>query len=166
MRFMMALVVAAATMSASAGYAECGSDLIVDVRSVPLAAHERIVGIDMTIAHGSILGVQRIPGDWGIAVTPESGGEASLSGSLAHGAGAVDSAEELPMIIVRDQSCDGSEPIFEVKAAIHVTQDFASSRRIELQQKDLRVRRADGSAFEPGSASNASVGGSPSPAPR
>lgn len=144
---MLAVLLAAVTRSAAASDSECGSDLMVDIRTVPLAEHERIVGIELTVVSGQIVGVERIPDDWGVSVSPEVGSEASLSGNVGHGAGALDSADELPVVIIRTGACDRSDRHFAVKAAVHVTRDFESSRRIKLRQSDLRIRRASGSAL-------------------
>ncbi len=127
---------------------ECGRNLVVRIPKVPLNSGERVVGIELTVVSGSVVGVERIPRDWSISVDSEVSGVASLRGSPQHGAGALDSTDGLPSVTVRGHTCSGMEPSFALSAVVHVTQDFASTRTIELDQRALRTQRAPNSTLQ------------------
>jgi hypothetical protein len=118
---------------------ECGRNLVVTFRRVPLNPGERVVGIKLTVVGGSVVGVGSIPRDWSISVEPEVSGAASVSGSPQHGAGALESTEALPAVTVRGHNCTPAPPSFALSAVVHVTHDFASSRTIDIDQRMLRI---------------------------
>lgn len=145
-----AAVVAAllGTASARQDALECGSSLVVRISNLPLTSGERLVGVEFKVVGGSVVGVGGIPRDWSVSVEAEVSGVASVSGSPGHGAGALGSADQLPQVTVRRQSCSGQTPAFELSAVVHVTTDFESTRRIELNQSGLRIQRAPNSTLQ------------------
>jgi hypothetical protein len=116
---------------------ECGRNLIVHFPKVSLSAGERVVGMELTVVSGAVVGVSNIPLDWGIHVEPEVGGVTSVGGGPQHGVGALDSTTQLPAVVVRGRVCS----TFALSAVVHVTRDFASTRRIDLEQRMLRIER-------------------------
>jgi hypothetical protein len=79
---------------------ECGRNLIVHFPKVSLSVGERVVGMELTVVSGAVVGVSNIPLDWGIHVEPEVGGVASVGGGPQHGVGAPDSTDALPAVVV------------------------------------------------------------------
>ncbi len=145
-----AIAVLAVAHGACAGerVLECGQNLIVRVPRVSLNSGERVVGLELTIRGGAVVRVDRIPRDWGVSVELEVGGVASVRGSPAHGAGALNSTDELPSVIACGHRCSGSGPPFTVSAIVHVTRDFESTRTIDLDQGLLQVQRAPNSTLQ------------------
>jgi len=121
---------------------ECGRNLIVHFPKVSLSAGERVVGMELTVVSATVVGVSNIPLDWGILVEPEVGGVASVGGGPQHGVGALDSTDALPAVVVRGRVCS----TVALSAVVHVTRDFASTRRIDLEQRMLRIERTPNAA--------------------
>jgi hypothetical protein len=119
----------------SAG-AFAASALILPFPSIVLQNNERIVGFEVLIK-GHVLGVDGVPQDWAVHISPEGGSRTVVSGIAGHGAAALLSAAELPQIkIAKPGSADGSP----VEMSFHVTADFQKTRIIKITQKELRAK--------------------------
>jgi hypothetical protein len=142
------LVIASASGSWAAGASlECGRNLVVRFPKVALNDGERVVGVQLTVVGGSVVGVERIPRDWSVSVEPEVSGVASVTGSPQHGAGALRSTDGIPSVVVRGHTCDAA-PVFALSADVHITPDFVTTRRINLDQRMLRIERAPNSTLQ------------------
>jgi hypothetical protein len=73
---------------------------------------------------------------------------ASIRGSPAHGAGALNSINELPLVIIKGHTCSGPGPHFTIRAILHVTRDFESTRTMDLDQEALQIQRAPNSTLQ------------------
>lgn len=122
---------------------ECGRALRVRIPTVTLAAGERVVGLAVTVPGGVVLGVDGVPRDWGASIEPEVSAESSARASTAHGAGALSSTAELPTLSVCG-ACSASGPSFSVRATVHVTRDFETTRTIDLGSDALTIQEAPG----------------------
>lgn len=106
---------------------------------------ERIVALELRITTGRVVAVNYIPADWSMAVDAGYSDRPSVSGSAAHGVGALPSTEELRGFVT---VCDISsmpelgEPAFAVEGALVTTADFESTHKRAFGTTDLRLQEA------------------------
>lgn len=74
--------------------------LIVSFPRVRLAEGERVVGFELTVTAATTDTVAHVPVDWSLKLDAASGSQTVLSGTCGHGAGALESAQELPHVTV------------------------------------------------------------------
>jgi len=109
---------------------------------IRLVEGERIVGFELTVTAATIDTVARVPLDWSLKLDVASGLQTVLSGTCGHGAGALESAQELPHVtVVLDEPRDRASPQFDAEATLQITTDFQSTRPVKLKLSDLVVKK-------------------------
>lgn len=114
--------------------------VIVKFPEIKLNKGERIVGYDLVVTNGQIVGVTKIAFDWSVDVEAEMSGETKSSGSCTHGAGALYGSADLPQFtIIVDGPIEDSLK-FRVKGKIQATADFESIREIDIAPEKMVIK--------------------------
>ena len=107
---------------------------------ISLGEKERIVGLEISIRHGSVKAITNIPEDWSIALNTDPSWNSTVTGNANHGAGALDDLSKLDSLLLI-QPWHGKDYTFTVEVSVITTTDFEKTARQSIGMADLILSR-------------------------
>jgi len=130
-------------IAASASEVGCKRAWRISFPDLQLEKDERIVGLQLRITTGRVVALNHIPAAWPMAVDAGYSDRPTVSGSVGHGIGALDTTEEFRgFVTVCEISLEPEfkEAPFAVEATLSTTTDFETTRDHSLTMTDLRLQ--------------------------
>jgi len=138
----LAVLLIACTLSCGQRATKQDTPLIVSFPDVHLAKDERIVGFTLTVTIGTIASISNIQEDWSIQLDSGLSWQPKLSGICHHGAGALMSFHELPIVTIKpDHLSMETAPQFTIAGTVDTTVDFEGVQTRSFAMADLVVRK-------------------------
>lgn len=132
---LLLLVVVLAPMHTAA---QSNQTVRVSFPKVTLAKGERIIGFTFQVKNGTVNNIGGIKRDWSLSLDNSLSWWIKVSGFNHHGAGALDSINELPMLTVTPD--EGEEKVkFKVTGMIKTTIDFRRNRQRIFKMSEMGV---------------------------
>jgi len=114
--------------------------LVLSFPKVPLNENERIVGLEITITHGSVRAINNIPEDWSIDLKTDPQWQPKVSGGPHHGAGALTDMSQIDsFLIIRPWREKGYE--LNIVAKVFTTIDFEKTTTRSFRMDKLILKR-------------------------
>jgi len=120
-----------------------GERVEITFPQILLKKGERIVGFDLTVRSGQVIGINKIPKDWSIDLAGEQSSATKIAGGCRHGAGALHKSTELPTFAVIVEKSLESSIKFLAKAKMRVTADFENTREIEIAAEKMVIKKGN-----------------------
>lgn len=118
-----------------------GERVEISFPQIALQKGERVVDFDLTVKSGQVIGMNKIPKDWSIALAGEQSSETRITGGCRHGAGALHKSTELPTFAVIVEKTLEPSMKFTTNAKIRVSSDFEKMREIEVADKKMVIKK-------------------------
>jgi hypothetical protein len=114
--------------------------LVLSFPKVSLQENERIVGLEITITHGSVKAINNIPEDWSVDLKTDPQWQPKVSGAPHHGAGALNDLSEVDsLLVIRPWREKGYE--LDIVAKVFTTIDFEKTRTRSFRMDELILKR-------------------------
>ena len=108
--------------------------------TIPLKDNERIVGLEVTITHGSVKSINNIPEDWSIDLKADPQWQPKVTGVAHHGAGALTETSQLQSFLTI-RPWTGKWFVLNVEAKLFTTTDFEKTKTLSFKMTDLRLTK-------------------------
>jgi len=116
-----------------------GQRYSLSIPNLRLAPGERVVGFSVDVDSGRIASALKVPIGWSFAIDNDASWSTKLTAMVEVGAAALDAGFFRKFIVIEKSSLGGAP--FAVRCEVVVTRDFKSERHIQIEQKDLALRR-------------------------
>lgn len=114
--------------------------LVLSFPKVSLQEKERIVGLEITITHGSVKAIDNIPEDWSIDLKTDPQWQPKVSAGPHHGAGAFNDLSEIDtFLVIRPWREKGYK--FNIGAKVFTTLDFEKTTTQTFRMEELVLKR-------------------------
>ncbi len=118
---------------------DCGEKLSVSFASLKLTGAERVVGFEVTFVGAGIVSLPSVPMGWEISIDNQPSWNTRITASAVVGAAALDSRYFRSFIVIQKAPEKGLD--FAISGTIWATEDFTTTREIQLKTTDVVLRK-------------------------
>jgi len=111
----------------------------LSISSLRLAPGERVVGFEVEVDSGRIVSAPNVPIGWNLTIDNAPSWSTKLTATVIVGAAALDAGFFRNFAVVEKSSLGGVP--FAVRCEVVVTKDWVNERHIQVEQRDLVLRR-------------------------